>query len=185
MCSQWPSFSPVLPESPLGSCRTAPDMRTMTITSTFPRMTTGTTLGILQSIHVVSITPRWVRKGRNYERAITLSRSESGRGEVLCLLWRTPPGHAQLETDLVSGVSAAGRHEHRCEPVCSLSPTPHSPSHRRRGPRSHLGGSGATGRSHGPLSNPGTEDNRAGRRQASSLTCPSRPARADGRRDDL
>lgn len=150
--------------------------------STFPRMTTGTVSGTLKSVQPVSITPGWVRKGRNdgntFSHSVT---SKYARGRALCILRRIASSRAQLKPDLVAGVSAAGRHEHRAQPVSSLPPAPHIPPHRRRCQRPHVGPLWAYGTTHRPKSNPSTKDNGEGQLQASKLTCPSRWAWLDGR----
>ena len=164
--------------------------------SAFPRMTTGTISGIMESSHVtrtpaIRIAPIRIgcglaRKGRHHESTFPHPvRREPGKGGALCLLRRSPAGHGPVETRLVFGVSAAGWHQRRSKFVSGLPPARHGASHRSRGKRSYVREPSTGLAFHRPASKSGIEDIREGQRQASSLARSSRWARADGRRDDL
>jgi hypothetical protein len=153
--------------------------------SAFPRMTTGMFSGILESIQAVRIAPALKRKGRKHEYTfIRMVTGRSGRGAALRLLRCVPQASAQFESDVVAGYSAAVRHKERAELVLGLPPAPHGPSYWSCYQHSHLRKSWAIGPSHRPTPNPSIEPNREGKRQASSLTCSSRQAWADGRRNE-
>jgi hypothetical protein len=150
--------------------------------STFPPMTTGTIAGILELIRTTS-TPGWVEKGRNDESTVLHSVKRGSRSRrALRLLWRTPPGYAQFKAGMVVGVFAAGRHEHRTEPVSGLPPAPPGPSHWSHRQRPHVTGHQIRKLPHRLASSLSTiDDTREGQHQASSLVYPSRQAWAYGR----
>lgn len=105
-------------------------------------------------------------------------KSESERERIRA---REKKTRSRRAVALVDRVFAAGKHKDQGEPVPSLPPAPHVPPYRRRCQRSHVGDSRAVGTGPKPTTNPKKKDNREGKRQASSLTYPSRQAWADGR----
>ena len=154
--------------------------------STFPRMTTGTISGTLISVQEVGTTLRWVRKGRNHEAVAEQSvTGGAGRGNTLYLLRCHPRGRSQFESDMVTGISAAGRYEPSGKPVPGLPPARHGASHRRLCQRPRIGALRALGTPCGPASDLGAGQHRGGQDQAKNLTCPLLGAWADGRRNDL
>jgi hypothetical protein len=154
--------------------------------STFPRMTTGTVSGTLNSVQEVETALSWVRKGRNHEAvAKQPATGGAGRGNTLYFLRRHPRGRSQFEPDMVIGISAAGGYEPSGKPVSGLPPAWHGASHRRLCQRPRIGVLRALGTPCGPASDRGAGQHRGGQDQAENLTCPLLWAWADGHRNDL
>jgi hypothetical protein len=109
---------------------------------------------------------------------VDIPKSESGQERIWACEKKT---RSMRAVALVDRVFAVGKHKDQGEPVSSLPPVPHVPPYRRRCQRSHVGDSRAVGTGSKPTANPNRDDNREGKRQASSLTYPSRQAWADGR----